>query len=190
MVSLLRDSQCDLVIDATHPYAELVTDHVANACKMVGVEYVRVVRRESATDGCVLCRDVAEVVAFLNSHPGPIFLTTGSKLLPELTSVEQYGERCTVRILPNGVENAVALGYRPEKIIGAQGPFSVEENVAQMKAHHTSILVTKESGAVGGFPEKLAAAKALGVTVVVLCRPTDETGVSVAELKHRLEAWT
>jgi precorrin-2 dehydrogenase/sirohydrochlorin ferrochelatase/precorrin-6A/cobalt-precorrin-6A reductase len=61
-----------------------------------------------------------------------------------------------------------------------QGPFSHEMNVATIKTRNISALVTKESGAAGGFPEKLSAAKACGAKLIVIRRPEEKSeGVSV-----------
>ena len=50
-----------------------------------------------------------------------------------------------------------------------------------MRQLQITLLVTKESGRAGGFPEKLAAARRLGVRVLVIRRPT-ETGMGKEEL--------
>lgn len=36
-----------LVIDATHPYAQVVTENIETACERTGTAYLRVVRQES-----------------------------------------------------------------------------------------------------------------------------------------------
>lgn len=189
MTTLLRKSGCRMVVDATHPYAQAVSDNISVACRSARKLYVRVIRDRGDLTGCVLCESVAEAVAFLNGHPGSILLTTGSKMLPDFTAVQAFSSRCAVRILPTGIENAIALGYDPAKIIGAQGPFSLEENLRHLQQFDAAILVTKESGAAGGFPEKIQAAKAFGAIPLVITRPTAETGISVAELLGKLEDW-
>ncbi|MBD5445426.1 MAG: precorrin-6y C5,15-methyltransferase (decarboxylating) subunit CbiE, partial [Lachnospiraceae bacterium] len=50
-----------------------------------------------------------------------------------------------------------------------------------------SCLVTKESGASGGYPEKLEAAKRTGTKVFVIGRPEDGEGYSYAEICDRIE---
>ena len=67
-----------------------------------------------------------------------------------------------------------------------QGPFSEEMNRAMLSFTKANILVTKESGPAGGFPEKLSAAKAMGVTVAVL-RRKEESGVSLEEVKKMIK---
>ncbi len=189
MAELLEQSGCRAAVDATHPYAQAVSENLRAACRRAQKRYVRIVREKSELTGCTLCGTAAEAVAFLNGHLGPFLLTTGSKLLPEFTSVAGFAGRCALRILPTGVEQAVALGYDPARIISGQGPFTLEENLRHLRRFGAKVLVTKESGAAGGFPEKIAAAKAVGAVPLVLTRPTDEDGISVAELLKELEGW-
>ena len=72
-----------------------------------------------------------------------------------------------------------------------QGPFSQKLNEALMEQLGIAVLVTKDGGAAGGFPQKRAAAGALGVKLVVISRPR-ETGASPEEIlqmvKERM-AW-
>ena len=83
MVSLLKERDFDLVLDATHPYADVVTENVAAACRASGREYLRVLREDSAVpEGTVFLPDTASAVAWLSEHEGNILLTTGSKTLP------------------------------------------------------------------------------------------------------------
>ena len=75
-----------------------------------------------------------------------------------------------------------------KNLCGMQGPFSKEFNMAQFKEVGADILVTKESGNVGGFLEKTDAAKECGMEVVVLSRLVDEEGISVEEAKDEIRA--
>ena len=61
------------------------------------------------------------------------------------------------------------------------------------KACGADILLTKDTGSAGGFPEKLAAAKALGMQVLVIRRPAESSdGKSLEEWKQALrrKEWT
>ena len=69
----------------------------------------------------------------------------------------------------------------PAHIFAMQGPFSVEMNVAMLKAVSAAYLVTKESGSRGGFAEKAAAARAAGAVLVVIGRPAQRKGSSLSD---------
>ena len=44
MAALFREQNFDCVVDATHPYAPVVTDNILAACREVGVDYIRLLR--------------------------------------------------------------------------------------------------------------------------------------------------
>lgn len=179
-----------VVIDATHPYATIVTATVQRACAQQGVEYLRLVRPEGAGGDYIQVHDFAEAVDLLNQVEGNIFLTTGSKNLPDFTAVHNYQERIALRVLPmeSSLKAALDLGYKPANIVCMQGPFSQELNIAMLKKYQSAYMVTKDSGAVGGFEEKVAAAKAANARVIVIGRAEKEQGAGLEEIKGLLAA--
>lgn len=181
-----------LVIDATHPYAEQVTRNLRAACKTAGAEYHRLTRPPVKGAGVITVPNTAAAVEWLNAHPGRVLLTTGSKELDDYTAVAQYQKRIFPRVLPtvSVLEKCEALGFPGANIIAMQGPFSHEMNVALLERIGAEILVTKDTGKSGGFAEKLSAACETGAQVLVIARPTEETGRTLAEMQayltHRL----
>ena len=65
---------------------------------------------------------------------------------------------------------------------------SRERNAARIRQLGVRVLVTKDGGAVGGFPEKAAAAHETGVTLIVLRRP-EEDGMRYDEIVKECEDW-
>lgn len=199
MLCELDRIQPELVLDATHPYAAQVTQNLEDACKQTGVSYMRVLREQSylrsnieeivfMTDGIV------ETVALLNSQRfqrSRILLTTGSKNLQEYQKISNYQERVYLRVLPNPEVFAasIAAGFASAHLIGMQGPFSEELNYALFKQLGIDVLVTKESGRSGGFEEKLRAAERAAIPVVVIKRPKEEEGKTVAEVIAYLDMY-
>ena len=79
----------------------------------------------------------------------------------------------TARVLPtaevlNQCEN---FGLTPKQIVAMQGPFSTELNVELFKHAKAEVIVTKNSGKIGGADTKLEAAKILNLPVVMIARP-------------------
>lgn len=194
MTALLRAESPRLVLDATHPYAAAVSDSAARACEAAGVPYRRVLRGESGGDGgdCVPLADTEEMIAWLASHEGVVFSSLGSKAAKDLCRVPGFEKRIWLRILPTeqSLRDCLEAGFPPAHIICMQGPFSRELNAAMFRAAGAEILLTKESGAAGGFPEKLAAARDCGMTAAVLARPRERAGLTAAQWLRRIEEGT
>lgn len=183
MEALLRREGFDLVVDATHPYAKEVTEHIAGACQAAGTDYLRLLREEQGLPaGALWAPDAAGAAALLADRPGNILLTTGSKELDKFASIPGFAQRTYARVLPMeaSLRACEAAGLSPAHILAMQGPFSREMNLAMLRAVSAAWLVTKEGGAAGGFQEKAEAAAEAGAGLVVIGRPPQRQGVDFA----------
>ena len=194
MKELMQRKDFLCVIDATHPYAVEVSQNIQAACEQTKLRYFRLQRpsvAKAATEEkpCIWVRSVQEAVAYLNQHQGNVLLTTGSKELAAFTKVADFTQRIYARVLPlpEGIAEAIRLGYPAAHLWGMQGPFSVNMNVAMLQEIDAAFLVTKESGKAGGFAEKLAAAAQTGATAIVIQRPVVEDGWTEQQMIHWLE---
>ncbi len=143
----------------------------------------------SRTDAPVIyVESPAEAVSYLTGTEGPVLLLTGSKTIGEYTKIPDFEKRLYARILPEEHQLAKcrSLGLAASHLICMQGPFSCEMNAATIRQTGAKYLVTKESGAAGGFLEKLEAAALCGVTAVVIGRAAKEEGLSLEEVKRHL----
>ena len=183
---LLLTEHYQIVIDATHPYATEITENLKKACKKAKVHYYRILRESKEIEGDSV-DSIEELIALLNKNNDIILSTLGSKSIHKMQRIINYKERLWLRILPSQsiMQEAISLGFQKKQIIQAKGPFSIEQNIKHIQMSHASILVTKESGAIGGYPEKLLAAKDTGCRVITLSRPKDE-GISYDELTELL----
>jgi precorrin-6x reductase len=79
------------------------------------------------------------------------------------------------RVLPTteAIKKCAELGFLPNQIIAAQGPFCTRFNAAMIEQYHIEYLVTKDSGRAGGVEEKLEAAEQAGIETVIIRRPTE-----------------
>ncbi|MBQ8833399.1 MAG: precorrin-6A reductase [Oscillospiraceae bacterium] len=180
MVDMLLKSCFDVVVDATHPYASMVTENIVAACAETGTEYLRLLRSgAAATEDAVFVSDIAGAVEYLNTADGNILLTTGSKELIKFVSIRDFENRIFARVLP--MEESLRLcqeaGVKNAHILAMQGPFSEEMNVAMLKSVDAKYMVTKDSGSKGGFDEKIAAAREAGAKLVVIGRPPQKDGL-------------
>lgn len=184
MEKFLKEFSPDWVIDATHPYAKEVTKTVKEVCEENRYSYLRLVRESKEGAGGILVEDIRRAVEVLENTTGNILVTTGSKELEAFTHLTHYEERVYARVLsvPEVVESCRNLGIQGRHLICMQGPFSKEMNLAMLKEYDIRYLVTKESGATGGFQEKMEAAKEAGVEVVVIGRPEKEEGLTYVRM--------
>jgi precorrin-6x reductase len=187
MAELLRRHEPALVIDATHPYAQSVGENIRKACMSAGAELLRV-KRDSGQEqasGCVSFDGMDKLLNWIEKERGGVFVTMGSSAAGVFTGLNDFQNRVWLRILPS-VESLSAclnLGYSPERLICMQGPFSQELNRAMFVASGAKILVTKDSGAAGGFSDKVRAAHSLGMVTAVLSKPLETGGVPLGEAK-------
>lgn len=187
MAKLISENNFALIIDATHPYAKLATENIRLASEETGAEYIRLIRKREATAEGRVFEDMSGLIDYLNADNKRILSTLGSKELPLLSSVNGCFERVWLRVLPAEgiIDYCKSYGFDENKIIIGKGPFSTDENIAHIKKSGAEILVTKESGRAGGYPEKVMAAKQLRVELATVKRP-EETGVDIEKIKEVL----
>lgn len=164
------------VIDATHPYAVEVTTNIKAAAAETGTPYLRHLRDRSHLGNAIVVSSISEAAEYLGKTTGNVLLTTGSKDLSAFTRVKDHNERLYPRVLPTveSISACLKAGIPPNHIIAMHGPFSAALNIAMMRQFDIKTLVTKDGGTAGGFPEKLEAAEATKVTLLVVSRPAED----------------
>lgn len=185
MIELFKKNSFECVVDATHPFAEIVSQNAKAAADYCNIKYVRILRETIISKECIYFDNIEDIVSYLNNSEGNILLTTGSKNLDEFTRVNNYMKRIFVRILPmeNSLIRAIKLGYSNKNVICMQGPFSEELNIAMINSLKAKFLVTKESAASGGFEEKVNACVKTNSKCLVLKRPKEE-GITLENFKQ------
>ena len=166
-----------LMIDATHPYAVNVSRNARQVAANLHIPCLRYERPDSALPiyaKLVLAPDMQRAADMAVGLGKTVFLTTGSHSLP-LFRAAAAGRDCRLiaRVLPQPevIADCIANGFSPADIIAAQGPFSQELNRELFRAYGADVMVTKNSGAIGGTDAKIAAAIELGLIIVVVQRP-------------------
>lgn len=148
---LIDDKKIDLLVDATHPYAQEVTATAIKVCREKGIRYIRYQRPSTRIQEQPLIHyagsyeSAAQKAAALGKI---IFLATGSKTLGIfVTEARKKGCRVIVRLLPDPkeLEKCFRLGLTPADVVAMQGPYSLELNTALLRHYQAEVLVTKES---------------------------------------------
>ncbi len=185
MAALMEDAA--LVVDATHPYATAVTENIRAAATQVNTPCLRLLRPALDKKDGIRVPNMEAAARTLETLPGNALLTTGSK---ELDVFARPGlvERCYPRVLPmpDSLTRCLDLGFPPAHVLCMQGPFSKELNAAMLRQFEIRTLVTKDTGSKGGFPEKAGAARECGCALLVVDRPSDESGLTLEALKTEI----
>lgn len=171
---ILREGSFSCLVDASHPYAKNISTNAIAAAQSAQIFYVRYERSEVALTYEQIFRvDSYEAAAQKASELGKnIFITTGSRNLKIFVDL-LTGCNLTVRVLPTAevLAQCAALGLIPKQIIAMQGTFSTALNVELFKHAGAEVIVTKNSGQIGGADTKIAAAEILNLPVVIIDRP-------------------
>lgn len=177
MLATFAREKIKLVIDASHPYAVQVSQYAMAACREAGIVYLRFERAATVLpdyDRLYVTVDYAAAAACAARLGETVFLTTGSRRLADFTAAPSLqGHRLVARVLPDAgvIAQCMALGLKPADIVAMQGPFSQELNAALFKEYRADVIVSKNSGVVGGSDSKFAAAMELGLALVVIDKP-------------------
>ncbi|MDD1012950.1 cobalt-precorrin-6A reductase [Pseudomonas rubra] len=161
---LLRES-IDLLIDATHPYAAQISANAARAAQLTGVPCWALRRpawTAQAGDDWREVADWGELIQALRPFQRPLF-TLGREPLQHLDEIPAQ-QFWTLRALE------ACPGNQRCEVIGARGPFHLEDERALFERRQIDVLVSKNSGS-GATEPKLQVARERGVPVLVLRRP-------------------
>lgn len=176
----LRDERVGLVVDATHPYAATMQANAAAACGRLGLPRLRLARpgwRERDGDRWWWVASLDEAAAALPSLGTRVFLTTGRQGLASFAGLDRLWFLIRCVDPPSG-----PMPARREVLL-ARGPYDRERERALMERFGVEVLVTKDSG--GSLTAgKLAAARDLGLPVVVVRRPPPPLGAAVATVEE------
>lgn len=165
------------IVDATHPFAEKISDDLVTTSAANDVPYIRYERPSddielASGDRVQNFESAMEKAAALGSR---IFLATGAKELGTWEKSPHRGEAdWFVRLAPDSASLKAALdvGIPRSQLCFVQGPFSAEFNEAQWRSWKIDCVVTRESGKGSGMDEKLEAARKMGIPVVLIQRPS------------------
>lgn len=184
------------LIDASHPFAVEISRNAMAACAARGIPYLRYEREETLHNprlsggNLIIAADFQEAAAKAALIPGNILLTVGSNHLEAFTAgIPDYRERLYVRVLPESraIAKCESLGLTARQIIALKGPFSEALNREIYQYCQAAAVVTKDSGAAGGNPEKLAAAAQLNLPLIMVTRPPVDYGARVFSIAAIIE---
>ena len=185
LADYLRAENIGTLIDATHPYAAVISGNAAQAARTAGIPLLALRRPPwiaVAGDRWTEVADAAAAVPALGKRPRRVFLAIGRQEIAPFAQVPQH------YYLVRSVEPiAPPLTVPHAHYIVARGPFSEADDRALLTEHRIDAIVAKNSGGTATYG-KIAAARALGIAVIMLRRPGLPEVPSVATIQECV-AW-
>ncbi|MCF5336109.1 cobalt-precorrin-6A reductase, partial [Pseudomonas simiae] len=165
LAQFARHEQISLILDATHPYAAQISRNAAEAARICGVPCWALRRpawQPQAGDDWREVSDWASLIEALKPFKRPLF-TLGREPLQHLDEIppEQFWTLRALDVYP---------GNERCEVIGARGPFLIEDERGLFERRQIDVLISKNSGSTATEP-KLEVARERGVPVLVLKRP-------------------
>jgi precorrin-6A/cobalt-precorrin-6A reductase len=188
LVDYLSAQRIDMLVDATHPYAATISAHAAEAAVTAKIPIMALRRppwTANAADRWVEVADACDAARALGPVPRRVFLTIGRQQVGAFAAAPQhhYLIRSVDPIKP-------PLDLPHVAYIVERGPFDQVEERTAITQHRIEVIVAKNSGGSATYG-KIAAARALGITVLMLRRPalpavptTETVADAVAWLDH------
>ncbi|KPX85353.1 Cobalt-precorrin-6x reductase [Pseudomonas amygdali pv. mellea] len=165
MAQYIREQGVDLLLDATHPYAAQISHNAACAARLTGIPcwaLRRTAWQAGAGDDWREVADWSELVTALAPFKRPLF-TLGREPLQHLHEIPEH-QFWTLRALDSYPGNDHC------EVIGARGPFALEDERQLFEQRDIDVLISKNSGSSSTEP-KLEVARERGLPVLVLKRP-------------------
>ncbi|SFB14742.1 precorrin-6A reductase [Poseidonocella pacifica] len=168
-VRFLEEHSIRRVLDASHPFAGKFSHRAAELSVEAGCAYLRLTRAPWVAAPQDRWIDVAtESQAAEHISPGArVFVATGRGTEAQFANLE--GREVLFRVL--GQHGGKTGAARHIRYVPAKGPFTVASEESFLRRAEIDWLVCRNAGGEGAFP-KLAAARELGLPVVMVRRPT------------------
>jgi precorrin-6A/cobalt-precorrin-6A reductase len=185
LADYLIEERIDALIDATHPYASIISENAAAAVRQAAVPFI-VLRRPPwiavAGDCWIEVNDATAAVSAIGENARSVFVALGRNELAPFAGAPQH------RYLIRSVDPVdPPLPLPRVSYVTARGPFSEAHDRALITAHEVEIVIAKNSGGAAAYG-KIAAARALGIEVVLLRRPPAPDAPAVEMIEDAI-AW-
>lgn len=168
LAAWIRREEISAIIDATHPFAARISANAVAAAKATETPILALERAPWTPEPGDDWREVADIPAAVAALAGPpqrIFLAIGRQHLGDFAAAPQHHYLLRLVDPPKA-----ALPLPRAAVVVARGPFTEAEDIALLCSHRIDMIVAKNAGG-DGASAKLAAARSLGLPVLMIARP-------------------
>ena len=195
MYEFCRNHSVRLIIDAAHPFAEILHKNIKETSQRLNIPVIRYERKRADIPHYTnICRfdsfqEISDRV--LASNVKTILALTGVNSIPLLKKI-WHNKTCYFRILdrPDSQEKATKYGFPEKYLIRSSLSENVNHLVKFCEKAHIDLILTKDTGSSGYLHNKIKAAERLNLPVWILKRPElpvmDYTVSSEKEFLQRL----
>ena len=179
IIRIFSEGNFDILIDATHPFAEHITQTSASIAEELKIPYIRFERPTTNLENVDTTRihyvnsfDEAGKLIERDFPDGNVMHFAGANTMGDVLKYVST-ERFYPRILKvaSSIEKCEKLNVDPDHIIPMNGAASKEENIELIERYGASVMITKESGEIGGVIEKIEAANEKEIAIIMIQRP-------------------
>jgi precorrin-6A/cobalt-precorrin-6A reductase len=168
LATYLGEERIDALVDATHPFAEVISAHAIEAAKATATPLLAL-RRPAwlpvAGDAWHSVPTMAAAIEAIGQTPRRVFLAIGRK---EIAIVAGAPHHFYLLRSVDPIEPAPDLPNAA--FVVGRGPFSEAGDRALLSAHKIEAVVSRNSGGEAGYA-KIAAARTLALPVIMVSRP-------------------
>lgn len=183
MVDYIQRETIDMVIDATHPFAETISDHAYDAALIAQVPRLGLIRppwRLPPGSRWVEVANLEAAAEALGKFAHRVFLTSGRQTIDAFADVADVW--FLVRLIDPPAESLPLAAY---EVTTGRPPFTLEHEKALIADHNIDTLVSKSSG--GPLPAKISAAVEMGLPMVLIAPPPPVPGARAESVAAALE---
>lgn len=179
IIKIINENDFDILIDATHPFASHITQTAVSVSEICEIPLIRFERPSTNFENIDTSRihyvksfdDAGKLIAS-DFNQGNVLHFAGANTMETILKYVS-AERFYPRILkvPKSIEKCEKLGVLENHIIPMKGVASLDENIDLIEKYDAKVMITKESGDVGGVSDKIHAANKKDISIIMIERP-------------------
>lgn len=179
LIDIITKESYEILIDATHPFAEHITQTSISIAKELKIPYLRFERPITNMEN-IDTSHIQYVKSFVEAgelianefNEGNVLHFAGANTMADIVknvSIDRFYPR--ILKVEKSIEKCRELNISQDHIIPMTGAASTEENIQLIEKYDAIVMITKESGEIGGVIDKIQAANEKDIAVIMIQRP-------------------